>query len=674
MSPATRSGSGRESPGSSAAATIKTEQPFFRTVQLRRDAINDAARTVRLSVSSVTPYLREDFFGKPYYEILRHDREGIVTDRLQAGTALLFNHKTDQHLGRNISFENDGHKCTVISKFSRSGFASEKWQDVQDEILVDASVGYSVLDLEELDKEIDGIPVYRVRWQPLEASLVTVPADITVGVGRSAETLTLRQHSMNSNNNPQEQDQPINGRTETQERERVQHIMQCAKIGGGGRVPQSDVERAIAEGWSKNKFRDHVMTILDSSVLPLQTPINGGNLQRDSGNHQTSVAEQILTHPEFRRMREGGRKTISFQLPGIRGFREILERATTLTTDVGTTVMQLPDVRGYALERLTVADLLAQGATNAGKITLPQEQSFTPSATNVAEAAAKPEQDFDVEPASATVKKIAAWTKISDELIEDSPAAESYVRTRLGFAVMKQEDTQLISGDGTGANVLGLLGTPGLQTQAKGGDTTLDAIRKGIGKVEENSDFAVTGIVINVHDWTNISLLKDSTGRYLVGQLTVPDEFGRPRLAPSLFGQPVAVSKGIIQGTALVGAFKAAAQLFRRTGLVIDATNSNEDDFKHNLILIRAEERVALAAYAGGAFCQITGLPALKWNCESIPVPNSGSRVRFSLTSLLSCVRPKQRDGEPDIFKNGSSEREKRSHADSGVVWISLSF
>jgi hypothetical protein len=60
----------------------------------------------------------------------------------------------------------------------------------------------------------------------------------------------------------------------------------------------------------------------------------------------------------------------------------------------------------------------------------------------------------------------------------------------------------------------------------------------------------------------------------------------------------------------LTGAFAAAAQIFRRTGLFIEATNTNEDDRIKNWILIIAEERLALAVYAGSAFCQVTGLPA----------------------------------------------------------------
>jgi HK97 family phage major capsid protein len=582
---------------------IEIKEPFYRTIPFDRSAANDTARTVRLSISSDVPYLRQDFFGEPYYEVLDHSPGGIVSDRLESGTALLFNHDTGQHLGRNIDFKNDGHKCTVVSKFSRSVFAEEKWQDVQDGILVDSSVGYAVIDVEELDQEIDGIPIYKMKWEPLEASLVTVPADFTVGVGRSAELLSKRNKTMETQIENTEQ----NGRTATQERERIEEIRFMANMPTfKPLVTEAEVKGAIDGNVSKGAFQKMLVQRLAENCHPIQTPTPSTRLM--GGEESRGISERILEHPEFRKILEGGRKTVSFTIPGVRSFREALTRIN-VTANVGTTVQQLPSVQGVAYEQLTVADLLAPGTTTSGKITYPRENSFSTDATTVPETGLKPEQAFDLVPDEASAKKIAAHTKISDELLQDSPAAADYINNRLGFAVLKQEDLQILRGDGLGSNMRGILSTPGVQTRPRGADTAPDAIRKAINDVDTSTDFMVTGIVLNPTDWMNIELLKDTTGRYLVGQILVPDEFGRPRLAPSLWGKPVAVSKSQTVGSALVGAFRTASQLFRRTGLLIESTNSNEDDFKRNLIMIRAELRAALAVYCGSAFCEVTGLP-----------------------------------------------------------------
>lgn len=572
----------------------------FRTAAIASSAVDQEGRTVRLSISSDTPYLREDYLGQ-YFEILDHSPGRVVVDRLADGCAMLYNHDRNVHLGRGISSNNNGHRIEVVARFSRSALAAEKFQDVVDGVLNQASVGYQVIEVEEVE-EIDGIPAYKVKWEPYEFSLVTVAADISVGVGREHEDFRSKNMETQTTTKPNE-NQPE--RTAAQERERINHIHFLANRPTFKRfVRPEDVQKAIDEGWSKRAFSDFVLSNIGEGGT--ERLITDG---ADPGDRNTpGISERIIAHPEARRMLEGGRKTVSFNIPNVRTFREALTRSTTLTGDVGTSIQVIPGVQGVAFERLTIADLLASGTTDSGTIIYPRENSFVPQATNVAEAAAKPEQSIDIVPDSAKAKKIAAWTKISDELLADTPAAAAFINNRLGFAVLKQEDTQLLYGDGLGANMRGILSTPGVQLQAKGGDIAPDAIRKAINLIDTGTDFMATGIVLYPTDFMNIELLKDTQGRYLVTQVMVFDELGRSRMAPGLWGKPIAISKSITPGTALVGAFSTAAQLFRRMGMLIEMTNCNEDDFKRNLITLRAELRAALAVYNGGAFCEVSGL------------------------------------------------------------------
>jgi len=75
-----------------------------------------------------------------------------------------------------------------------------------------------------------------------------------------------------------------------------------------------------------------------------------------------------------------------------------------------------------------------------------------------------------------------------------------------------------------------------------------------------------------------------------------------------LWGMPVAVTPVIAVGTALVGAFASAAQVFYRGALRVEASNSHQDFFIKNLVAIRAEQRLALAVYRPEAFGTVTGL------------------------------------------------------------------
>ena len=160
-----------------------------------------------MSISSDTPYLRYDFWNdEAYFEVLDHSHGGMDDSRLKDGLPILFNHDRDAHLGRATNFINDGSKCVVSGIiWSQSAFAQEKKADVLNGSLPDTSVGYTIADEGECIGAQDGIPIYKFKFTPYEGSLVTVPADSTVGVGRSRSMPELgapREISIQRNHNP----------------------------------------------------------------------------------------------------------------------------------------------------------------------------------------------------------------------------------------------------------------------------------------------------------------------------------------------------------------------------------------------------------------------------------------------------------------------------------------
>lgn len=144
-------------------------------------SFDEESGTVTMAVSSSTPV--ERWFGQ---EILSHEKGAIRTNRLKNGVALLFNHNYDAQVGRSQSFEL-GDPLHVTAGFGPSDFAQEKMRDVKAGILVDVSIGYIVHEW-EITEDKNGVRTYlAVDWELLEVSLVTVPADPTVGVGRDAK-------------------------------------------------------------------------------------------------------------------------------------------------------------------------------------------------------------------------------------------------------------------------------------------------------------------------------------------------------------------------------------------------------------------------------------------------------------------------------------------------------
>lgn len=157
------------------------------------DHVDTDSRTVELSFSSETPYGR--WFGD---EILCHDEECINLERFNNGLGtVLFNHDRDAVVGHIEKVWLEDNRGKALVRFDTDEQSETIFQKVQSGTLQGVSVGYAIYRYEVLEDEdtkstngrFNG-PAYVVTdWEPLEISIVSVPADATVGVGRSAEEI-----------------------------------------------------------------------------------------------------------------------------------------------------------------------------------------------------------------------------------------------------------------------------------------------------------------------------------------------------------------------------------------------------------------------------------------------------------------------------------------------------
>lgn len=157
------------------------------------DHVDTDSRTVELSFSSETPYGR--WFGD---EILCHDEECINLERFNNGFGtVLFNHDRDAVVGHIEKVWLEDNRGKALVRFDTDEQSETIFQKVQSGTLQGVSVGYAINRYEVLEDEdtkstngrFNG-PAYVVTdWEPLEISIVSVPADPTVGVGRSAEEI-----------------------------------------------------------------------------------------------------------------------------------------------------------------------------------------------------------------------------------------------------------------------------------------------------------------------------------------------------------------------------------------------------------------------------------------------------------------------------------------------------
>ena len=166
------------------AKTVKTQGPQERTFRFDRSSVDTEARTVELSFSSETRDVVR-WFG---IEVLGHNENEVRLGRINTGGPVLVDHKGDQvGVVERAWIDEKTRKGRALVRFSQSARGDEVFQDVQDGIRQNVSFAYDVYRyiLEEEGKNGAHDVLRAVDWEPLEISIVSMPADITVGVGRS---------------------------------------------------------------------------------------------------------------------------------------------------------------------------------------------------------------------------------------------------------------------------------------------------------------------------------------------------------------------------------------------------------------------------------------------------------------------------------------------------------
>jgi HK97 family phage major capsid protein len=243
---------------------------------------------------------------------------------------------------------------------------------------------------------------------------------------------------------------------------------------------------------------------------------------------------------------------------------------------------------------------MASGTANSNTVRYLVESVATNAAAAVAEGATKPESTLDLDTVDEAVKKIATMLPVTEEMLEDGPAIQSYIDARLSLFVQIAEETALLYGSGSGANLNGLFNRIPANNKGmrKAGASVTDAdhIFRAMSRVRE-AFLEPDGIIIHPNDWEGIVLQKDLNAQYYGA-----GPFSGGESPKTLWGMNVVVTNAVTEAAPIIGAFKTAAQVYRRGGLTVEASNSHSTYFAENKVAVRAEERLALAVYRPEAF------------------------------------------------------------------------
>lgn len=227
------------------------------------DQVDTDSRTVELSFSSETPYGR--WFGD---EILCHDEECINLERFSNGLGtVLFNHDRDAVVGHIEKVWLEDNRGKALVRFDTDEQSETIFQKVQSGTLQGVSVGYAIYRYEVLEDEdtkstngrFNG-PAYVITdWEPLEISIVSVPADPTVGVGRSAEEIHTSIDT-----------QEDNTRMDQEKNLEVQEVKSTEPVETG--LTQADLQKAMEQERKRTSeitalFRDFDVEGADEAIV-----------------------------------------------------------------------------------------------------------------------------------------------------------------------------------------------------------------------------------------------------------------------------------------------------------------------------------------------------------------------------------------------------------------------
>ena len=332
------------------------------------------------------------------------------------------------------------------------------------------------------------------------------------------------------------------------------------------------------------KFDEIGKQILEQGEVLAKLETQGGP---SLGNFKTELRKGLEKNKEgLAKLKNGGNERIRFAV-----------KAVGDMTVAGNVTGQIPQAeREAGITRIVrrqpfIVELVNTGTISSTTWEWVEQKLPEGTVTMVAEGAAKPQLDFNLVLASATVRKVAAHIKASKEMLDDIPLMEAEINQELAELINLEIDSQVLEGDGTGQNLTGILENavafaPGTFATGQANEVdeanNQDVLRIAINQIMV-AQFQPNFILMHPSDVTGMDVSKASDGHYVLPPFSTLDN-------TIIKGIPIVQNTGITEGDYLVGDFTKSGVRFKE-GLTFDVGFEN-DDFTKNFITILAESRL----------------------------------------------------------------------------------
>lgn len=451
--------------------------------------LDDDAQTVEVAFSSEQGVQR--YFGT---EILDHDPQSVRLDRLNGGAAVLVEHDRGDQVGKVESARIDSDRVgRAVLRFSKGERGREIYQDVKDGIRSLVSVGYQIHKADEM-REGDKVTVRATDWQPYEISLVSIPADASVGVGRSEE---IEEKTMTDKVEKQEAEErkveapAINVRAE-QEKTRKQELERISAI--RKMAEEHEVEelgnRAIDAGTEQSAFYKEVLDEVGKRNAAIRAKVETETKEEigtvglsDKERNQFSFVRLMdaLSNPADRAAQNAAGYEFEVcaaaerNLPGdfkVRGnylptelyMRDLSAGTATDGAELVSNILR-PEEYIEVLRNNAVA--MQAGVRImpglVGNVPIPRQTSGATGTWITSEDGDATESEPQFDTVNLTPKDLACYTEVTRRLtLQSTPAVEGLIRNDLFQAIALSLDSAIYYGSGSSGQPQGIDGASGV--------------------------------------------------------------------------------------------------------------------------------------------------------------------------------------------------------------------
>ena len=607
-------------------------------------------RVMEFSFSSEYPVERG--FGM---EVLSHEEGAADLGRLNDGAPLLFNHDMDRPIGvvERAYLDKDKKKGFSRVRFSRNSFAQEILTDVKDGVMRNISVGYRIKEMEERNNEF-----VATNWEPYEVSIVSVPADPKIGVGRSLlptttieeeEAIAADSAARVAPQSPPNSEDPMSTspdlnvvrdeaskKAASAERNRIRNIQElCSK-----HDLSTIVEQLIENGASIDAAREAVLERMEAKPVETVAPVDLD--QGTQSRYQIMDGVRALITGDWSSRGAGLVRELSQEVARSSGltatsertffvpFSALSQRATyvTSTANVGGNLVATELLADDFIEALRnsspVVGLGVRTLTGlVGDVAIPRRSGVASTSYLSSQTTAITQAESTFDQVTMSPKNLAALSKYSRQtLLQATPGIEELIRRDLTDGINAAIDAAILNGSGSSGQPTGIRNTSGIGSVAMGTNGAAITMEKVVDLETEISQDNAAGpnmaYITNAKVMGALKKLRAGGSSATDGAFLYNSDLqavGRGATPLTLNGYPIAVTNAVpsnltkgssssVCSALVAGDFSQAMLGFYGNGLEI-TVGTDSDDFSKALTSVRGIVSFDVAVRQVSAFASI---------------------------------------------------------------------